>query len=543
MKAALLRAKNATGLALRIIFSVAIVALIIWKFKYLQSLDVREFIDNSHLMKTIGTLLGVYAVKGVALVVPASLIYIVIGMSLPVTQIFGVSVPLIALAVNALGIVVEISVTYLMGIILGGPFVTKKLKATKYGEKMFAMYDKYEKSAVFVMRIAPLPIDFCSLFFGAMRTRYLPFLGMSLAGILPRVILFTILGDKVYGLIPMKWIITIGAAALIVFLIYSTIKYAFRSTKAEQDYGKPAYTPVCELKRRIIFDTEMCTSCDDAGAMAVLFSYLKKYDTELLGICNSTSDPYGNGTIKAICEYYGLDEPLVGQHKGVKIIPGDSPFSKKITHKYCKYESSACAAISETELYKRLLKDADDNSITVIVTGMFTNISSILNEDAALFNKKVHSIVAMAGKYPKGKEFNIETDPISAANVLEKYKGMIVFADYELGKGIKTGFYAEQENNPVYDCYKLCAKGDLPYMSRSFDPCAVQYAFEGNGDYYALSKPMAVTVDMNGNMTAKKDKYANNYFIIRKADEDTIAEYLNHMLSSEPHSKETEVAQ
>ena len=92
MKAALLRAKNAIGLALRIVLSVAIVALIIWKFQELQNLDVREFIDNTHLSKTIFTLFGVYAVKGVCLVIPASLIYIVIGMSLPVTNIFSLSV-------------------------------------------------------------------------------------------------------------------------------------------------------------------------------------------------------------------------------------------------------------------------------------------------------------------------------------------------------------------------------------------------------------------------------------------------------------------
>ena len=534
MKPTLLRLKNSFGLAMRIIISIALTAVIIWKFRYLQNLDVRAFIDNSHLMQTILTLLGVYAVKGVTLVVPASLIYIVIGMSLPVTKMFGVSVPLIALAVNIAGIIIEVSVTYLMGVILGGPFVTKKLKATKYGEKIFGIYEKHNKSSVFIMRIAGLPIDFCSLFFGAMRTRYLPYLGMSLAGILPRVILFTILGDKVYDLVPMKYVVTVAAAALVIFLVVSTIRYAYKSAKSEEAFGKPAYTPICEEKRDIIIDTDISADCDDAGALAITFGYLKKYDTKLLGICNCTSDPYGNAVIKAICEYYGLDEPFVGRHTGAPILPDNSKYTREVTKKYCRYESSACAAENETEFYKKLLSEAADNSVTVITLGMFTNISAVLNEDPVLFNKKVHSIVAMAGKFPKGKEFNIRIDPISAANVLEKYKGMIVFSGYEVGKEIMTGFSSAQENNPVYDCYRLHTGGGLPHLNSSYDLTAVQYAFEGNSDFYGLSKPVKITVDMNGEMAAEKDKFSNRYHILRKADPGAIAEYLNKMLTEIP---------
>lgn len=530
MKAALLRAKNAIGLALRIVLSVAIVTLIIWKFQELQNLDVREFIDNTHLSKTIFTLFGVYAVKGVCLVIPASLIYIVIGMSLPVTNIFSLSVPLIALLVNTMGIIIEVSVTYLMGIILGGPFVTKKLKASKYGEKIFDIYDKHEKSAVFIMRILGLPIDFCSLFLGAMRSKFLPYLGMSLAGILPRVILFTILGDKVYDLIPMKYVISVAAVALAAFLVYSTIKYAIKSAKSEESFGKPAYTPICEEKRKVILDTDIGADCDDAGAIALLFEYLKKYDAELLGICSCTSDPYAIAVIKAIAEYYKYENLTVGAHKGVSILPDVSKFTRPVTKMYCKYESSACAAIGDVEFYESLLKNAEDDSVTVITIGMFTNISAILNKDPILFNKKVHSIVSMGGKYPKGKEYNIEKDPLSAENVLEKYRGMIVFNPFEVGEKVMTGFNEHCDDNPVFDCYNLYKNGKIPCLNSSWDLITVQYAFEGNGEFYALSKPMAVTVNMDGEMTVKKDRNASNYFIIKKANNENIEEYLNNML-------------
>ena len=270
-----------------------------------------------------------------------------------------------------------------------------------------------------------------------------------------------------------------------------------------------------------------------------MLEYIKKYDIELLGICNCTSNIYGNATIKAICEYYGLDEPAVACYKGEPILPDNSKYSKKITKKYCKYESSACAARDAKEFYAEALSKAADNSVTIITIGTFTNVSEAICADSNLFNKKVNSIVSMAGEFPRGKEFNIKTDPISAANVLQKFRNVMVFSGHEVGKKILTGFETECEDSPVYDCYKLHCEGDLPYLNPSYDLTAVQYAFEGNGEFYALSKPFDVTVDMNGEMSTKKNKYSHIHFILKKAEDEDIAAYLNGMLRK---SRETEAA-
>ena len=522
MKEKFLRLRHSLGLALRIIFAIALITVIIVKFKDLQNIDVRLILDKvASPVAKFGTVLGIYAVKGLTLVVPASLIYIVVGMSIELWQ---------ALIANILGIVIEVSITYLLGVILGGPFVVKKIKGLKYGKKIFDVYEKHDKAGIFIMRILGLPIDFCSLFLGAMRARFLPYLGMSVAGILPRVTLFTILGDKVYNLIPMKYVVAVGAVAIVIALVVWIVRYLLKSIKSEEDYGKPEYTPLCEEKRAVILDTDIGPDCDDAGALAIMLQYLEKYDIELLGICNCTSNIYGNAAIKAICEYYGLDEPDVACHKGEPMLPDNSKYSKEICAKYCLYESSACAALDAKEFYAEALSKAADNSVTIITIGTFTNVSDAISADSNLFNKKVHSIVSMAGEYPGGKEFNIKTDPISAANVLQKFRNIMVFSGYEVGRKILTGFETEQESNPVCDCYKLHCGGDAPYMNPSYDLTAVQYAFEGNGDFYALSKPVDVTVDMNGEMSTKKNKYSHIHFILKKADDEDIASYLNEML-------------
>ncbi len=524
MKEKLHSAKNAVGLALRIIFAVLIIAVIIANFKTLQNLDVRALLAKSaSLPIQLLTILGVYAVKGLTLVVPASLVYIAVGMSLDKIWL--------AVLINCIGILVEISVTYLMGIILGGPFVKSKLEKTKYGAKVFSIYEKHEKSGIFIIRILGLPIDLCSLFFGAMRVRYLPYIGMSLAGILPRVILFTILGDKVYDLIPMKYMVPVGAALIAVALTIWIVRYCITSAKKEAARGIPAYTPICEKKRNVILDTDMGPDCDDAGALALLLQYCKKYDVKLLGVCNCTSNRYANGTIKAICEYYGIDEPYVGQYKGGEMLPDGLKYNKAVTKKYCKYENSACNAEDSIYFYKKLLTQAEDNSVTIITIGTLTTLAGILNEDKELFNRKVHSVVTMGGKAPKGKEFNIKCDPISAAAVLEKYRNIMVFSDHGIGEDIHSGFEEEQENNPVFDCYKLYLdRKHPPYLRSSYDLTAVQYAFEGNGEYYGLSKPLSVAVDIDGNTVFKKDKYSNRYCMIKVAEDEVIAAHLNKML-------------
>ena len=63
------------------------------------------------------------------------------------------------------------------------------------------------------------PIDIVSLFLGAVKMKFVPYLLISLAGILPRVILFTILGDGLYDYVPMDKIAMIAAILLPVALI------------------------------------------------------------------------------------------------------------------------------------------------------------------------------------------------------------------------------------------------------------------------------------------------------------------------------------
>lgn len=221
--------KNLLSLIIKLTVCTALIVLITVNYDYLKNLDIRKLADSSSsLPVTYATLLGVYCVKGLTMVIPASVVYIAVGMVLKTST---------ALILNGAGIIIEITVTYLLGRFLGGDAVMTKIGKIKNGEKIINLYEKYKRPGIFVIRFFGLPIDFCSLFFGAMKVPYAEYMLFSFIGIMPRVILFTILGDKVYDLIPMKYIIPAAltaAGAIMIFVLTKFIVNSVKKSKTEE---------------------------------------------------------------------------------------------------------------------------------------------------------------------------------------------------------------------------------------------------------------------------------------------------------------------
>ena len=191
----------------KIVVAAAIFLTAVLNYKTLSNIDIRLLVASaSSIFAAELIILGVYVLKAVLLVLPASVIYISVGVALDRKQ---------AVAVNLIGIAVEVTVTYFLGKFLGKSTVEKKLKGTKAGDKLLNMQNKNKNLAVFTMRLVPVfPIDFSSLFMGAFDFRFLPYFVFSVLGIAPRVIAFTILGDTIYSFIPMKYIVFAAIAAI-----------------------------------------------------------------------------------------------------------------------------------------------------------------------------------------------------------------------------------------------------------------------------------------------------------------------------------------
>ena len=214
-------------IVLRCVVALSLFTVAIVYYDELSNVDVKQLMsvtDSMPLM--IAIVLAVYFVKALVFVVPASLVYVAVGAVLP---------PVVAVAVNLIGIFIEVSVTYLLGRFLGKDAVYRLLSRNAAGRKILQKDIQSKSSVLLSIRAIPaFPIDFISLFYGASGCGYAKYAALSVLGLSWRVILFTIIGDAVFEWIPMDKIILIVICLIPVGIVWYLIKKFVIETKKQQ---------------------------------------------------------------------------------------------------------------------------------------------------------------------------------------------------------------------------------------------------------------------------------------------------------------------
>jgi len=214
--------KENLKIVFRILVAVALFVAVLFNYDKLVNLDVRAFVGQfGNLYFATGAVLAVYILKSITFVIPAIMIYLSVGMMFDMKT---------ALLVNLAGIILEVVITYFLGRFLGGEQVNNLLVKNKAGKKLLDLYESKNRGVfLFLVRVLPVfPIDFTSLFLGASRFSFLPYVAVSVIGIMPRVALFTILGETAYRLFPkellMKLVLILLPIAIVAYPVYIIIK-------------------------------------------------------------------------------------------------------------------------------------------------------------------------------------------------------------------------------------------------------------------------------------------------------------------------------
>lgn len=152
------------------------------------SIGVQELLAWSPENKWLAALaaLAAYALKSQTVVVPYALIATAVGLVFDLPA---------ALAVNTLGSVVCISLPYLTGRGSDGVLVDALLARQP---RMRAFYEANRRHLFLVslvLRVANLSNDILGLIFGSLKMKYWEYLLSSLVGILPAMVLYTVLGN------------------------------------------------------------------------------------------------------------------------------------------------------------------------------------------------------------------------------------------------------------------------------------------------------------------------------------------------------------
>ena len=165
--------------------------------------------------------LALYAVKSLSVAIPLMALYIACGSLLP---------PLIALAVNSLGLLVTFSIPYGLGRLAGRGLVD--LLESKYPRlrRISGFNADNPWLASYILRaIHMLPGDIVSMALGAMAVDFKAYLVGSFGGLFPVMFFATLLGNNIRDLEPLGILLTllaILASTLIPLAVYRRRKKA-----------------------------------------------------------------------------------------------------------------------------------------------------------------------------------------------------------------------------------------------------------------------------------------------------------------------------
>lgn len=308
--------------------------------------------------------------------------------------------------------------------------------------------------------------------------------------------------------------------------------------------------PADSAKVKIIFDTDMGPDYDDIGAIALLHAFANQGKIEILATVSSDAHKDIPGTIEVYNKYFKRGDIPVGQTYSplAPNFTAANNWNEQIIKKFepallnKKYESSV-------SIYRKVLAEQPDNSVTIVTVGFMTNISDLLQSKAdkysnltgiELLEKKVKNWVAMAGGFPQGREFNIHEDAESGVYAFDHFPKPILFTGFEIGDKIKTGGkIAEQklESSPVSVGYQInlvsYAKEAVKARS-SWDQTAVLIAAENTEKYFYLSGPGTMKTEKDGSNYWEPSAQGKHKFIIHKYPYKKLEEVIDKLMLEQP---------
>ena len=223
--------------------------------------------------------------------------------------------------------------------------------------------------------------------------------------------------------------------------------------------GVPSAEPV-----KVIFDTDMYTDYDDAGALGLLHELADEGRCEILATISCTR---GNASVAA-CEIINRFYGRGGIPVGCATTGGDfkdNAHFKTYGHLlanypgWFKYENSSSAPAA-LDVYRKVLSAQPDGSVTLCSVGFLNNVAELIEKERKLFARKVKAWYVM-GCTPKGREYNIYNDVTAAKKAIEECPVPIIYSDFEYGRQVKSGrplLDLKDGRNPVRDVY--CSRLD-----------------------------------------------------------------------------------
>lgn len=303
------------------------------------------------------------------------------------------------------------------------------------------------------------------------------------------------------------------------------------------------YTFQTSAQVKIIFDTDMGSDCDDAGAMAVLHKLADKGEAQILGVIfSSNRNKYGIGVCDAINTYYGRRDLPLGQYMGKEVGDSLDHYSKYMAQARYKYHhdvKDSTAGLLST--YKEILRQQPDSSVTIVTVGHPAGVSLLMKDrdGFALIEQKVKEWIAMAYSGEESlRDWNFGRNGAEyvVKDLLDKWPTDVFISG--AGSDIITGnqkLPASGEGNPVKKAYELWNSA-LTEGRSSWDQIAVLFAVRRNYFEIDSNGSLRQTENMETYWDKELDR-SNHYRVFPIKEKAFLEKTIESLMSEKPYQK------
>lgn len=293
----------------------------------------------------------------------------------------------------------------------------------------------------------------------------------------------------------------------------------------------PAFFQPAAAQVRIIFDTDMDTDCDDAGALAMLHALADAGEAEILATVVSSKYRWSVPCTAAINAWYGRPDLPVGCPKGDGAPTNrGSRYARKIAAAFPTRFTTNDDAPSAVTVYRRVLAAQPARSVVVVTVGYLTNLRDLLDSGpdrhsplsgVDLVRRHVARWVCMGGRYPRhmkhGNYGNFMPDPDAAVAAARRWPTPVFFSGR--GRKVQTGrgLRKTPAGNPVRRVYELYL-GDRPTRP-SWDQVAVLYAVRPDAPFWRVREEGRNHIFENGTNEWRGAPDKKNHRLVTFPDE------------------------
>ncbi len=303
--------------------------------------------------------------------------------------------------------------------------------------------------------------------------------------------------------------------------------------------------------KAIIFDSDMGPDYDDVGAITMLHAFADSGYIKILATVASTNYDGVAAVFDVLNTYFNRPDLPVGvpRKNGLKLKDFQHwTDSLLINHPHTINLNEEVP--DAVEVYRKILAAQPDKSVTIVTVGFFTNLANLLQSGPdeysklngkELVQKKVKELVSMAGRFPSGKEFNVEKDAAASQIVFTQWPTSILLSGFEIGQKIKVGLPLINNDNikgsPVKDVFRISipmAKEDSAGRM-SWDETAVLVAAKGYAPYYTITRGTMVVKDDGSNTWSNAgNKHAH---LVEKVKPREVQALINKWIMHQPLKK------